>query len=68
MFERDSATDDARMRGAVAWLEEAVLLTREENRVQMFPSSLQVSSMLDAAEHLPRANVTEYYRGQLLTS
>ena len=33
-FERDSATDDTRVRTAVAWLEEAVLLTREENRVQ----------------------------------
>ena len=31
-FERDSATDDNRVRTAVAWLEEAVLLSREENR------------------------------------
>ena len=66
-FERDSATDDTRMRTAVAWLEEAVLLTREENRVQVFPSSLQVSSIQDAERRLARANVTEYYRGQLLT-
>ena len=29
-FERDSATDDTRVRTAVAWLEEAVLLTREK--------------------------------------
>ena len=34
-FERDSATDDTRVRSAVAWLEDAVLLTREENRVQV---------------------------------
>ena len=27
-FERDSATDDTRVRTAVAWLEEAELLTR----------------------------------------
>ena len=66
-FERDSATDDTRMRTAVAWLEEAVLLTREENRVQVFPSSLQVSSIQDAERRLARANVTEYYRDQLLT-
>ena len=66
-FERDSATDDTRMRTAVAWLEEAVLLTREENRVQVFPSSLQVSSVRDAERRLARADVTEYYREQLLT-
>ena len=42
-FERDSNTDDTRVRTAVAWLEDAVLLTREENRVQVFPSSLRVS-------------------------
>ena len=56
-FERDSATDDTRMRTAVAWLEEAVLLTREENRVQVFPSSLQVSSLDDARARLVRADV-----------
>ena len=33
-FERDSATDDTRVRTAVAWLEEAELLAREENVVQ----------------------------------
>ena len=41
-FEQDSATDDTRVRTAIAWLEEAVLLTREENEVQVFPASLQV--------------------------
>ena len=66
-FERDSTTDDTRMRTAVAWLEEAVLLTREENRVQVFPSSLQVSSIQDAERRLARANVADYHRGQLLT-
>ena len=56
-FQRDSATDDSRVRTAVAWLEDAVLLTREENRVQVFPSSLRVNSMeqarakLDGASH-----------------
>ena len=32
-FQRDSATEDTRVRTAVAWLEEAVLATREENQV-----------------------------------
>ncbi len=64
-FERDS-TDDMRMRTAVAWLEEAVLLTREENRVQVFPSSLRVSSIEAARVRLARAAITEVYREQLL--
>ncbi|MCY4188705.1 MAG: RecQ family ATP-dependent DNA helicase, partial [Bryobacterales bacterium] len=42
-FEQDSATDDTRVRTAIAWLEESELLTREENIVQVFPSSLRVT-------------------------
>ena len=49
-FERDSATDDTRVRTAVAWLEESELLTREENAVQVFPSSLRVSSVEEARQ------------------
>ena len=56
-FERDSATDDTRVRTAVAWLEEAVLLTREENRVQVFPSSLRVSSVADARTRIGKASI-----------
>ncbi len=66
-FERDSATDDTRVRTAVAWLEEAVLLTREENRVQVFPSSLRVSSIREASVKIQRAHIADAYRRQLLT-
>ena len=65
-FERDSATDDTRVRTAVAWLEEAELLTREENSVQVFPSSLRVGSVEEATTRLARADITDTYRGQLL--
>ena len=65
-FLRDSATDDNRVRTAVAWLEESVLVTREENRVQVFPSSLMVSSVEDALSILKREDVREDYRRQLL--
>ena len=65
-FERDSATDDTRLRTAVAWLEEAVLLTREENRVQVFPSSLRVGSIGEALSKLQQRNVAVEYRRQLL--
>ncbi len=65
-FRRDSATDDTRVRTAVAWLEEAVLLTREENQVQVFPSSLRVSTHEEARAKLQKARITDAYRSQLL--
>ncbi len=65
VFERDSATDDTRVRTAVAWLEEAKLLTREENRVQVFPSSLRVRSAEEVRERLRQAHITDDYRGRL---
>ena len=65
-FRRDSATDDTRVRTAVAWLEEAELLNREENRVQVFPSSLRVSSYEEARNRLQRAQINDTYRCQLL--
>jgi ATP-dependent DNA helicase RecQ len=66
-FERDSATDDTRVRTAISWLEEADLLYREENRVQVFPSSLRVGSLDEAREKLIKAPVTQVYRDQLLS-
>ena len=66
-FERDSATDDTRVRTSVAWLEEAVLLTREENKVQVFPSSLRVRSVEEARAKLKKARIADAYRRQLLT-
>ncbi len=66
-FQRDSTTDDTRIRTAVSWLEDAVLLTREENRVNVFPSSLRVNSVEEARERLKRTRIADKYRGQLLT-
>jgi len=65
-FRRDSATDDTRVRTAVSWLEEAELLQRDENLVQVFPSSLRVSSLNEAREKIEQAAVVEPVRGQLL--
>ncbi len=65
-FERDKATDDTRVKTAVAWLEEAKLLTREENRVQVFPSSLRIRTVEEAAAILDRAQITGRRRAQLL--
>lgn len=65
-FTRDSATEDTRVRTAVAWLEEAELLTREENRVSVFPSSLQVSTVEQAQERLDSSDLDEGQRLALL--
>ena len=65
-FRRDSATDDTRARTALAWLEESELLTREENRVQIFPSSLRVSSVEEAHKKLDSKPMTDRYRSHLL--
>ncbi len=64
-FRRDSTTDDTRVRTAVSWLEEAQLLTREENIVQIFPSSLQIDTIEKAVKRLERANIYQPRRSQL---
>jgi ATP-dependent DNA helicase RecQ len=65
-FDRDSATDDTRVRTAISWLEEAVLLKREENHVQIFPSSLRVNTLEEATAKLAKASMTDDYRHKLL--
>ena len=65
-FRRDSATDDTRVRTAIAWLEESQLLTREGNEVQVFPSSLRVSSVAEARKRLDGVELAAAYRQQLL--
>ncbi|MEQ9563371.1 MAG: RecQ family ATP-dependent DNA helicase, partial [Woeseiaceae bacterium] len=64
---RDSATDDTRVRTAVSWLEEAKLLSREENRVCLFPSSLRVSSLDEARDRLSKKEMTHERRRELLS-
>ena len=63
-FSRDSHTDDTRVKTAVAWLEDAQLLARNENRAEVFPSSLLVSNRDEAAARLAKLDVR--YRKQLL--
>ncbi|MDO9637291.1 MAG: RecQ family ATP-dependent DNA helicase [Pseudotabrizicola sp.] len=65
-FLRDSATDDTRVKTAVSWLEEATLVSREENRVQVFASSLMVRTLEEAAARLEQAQITNARRKQLL--
>ena len=65
-FGRDRATEDTRVRTALAWLEEAGLLMREENRVQVFPSALRVTSLEEARDRIEKKVTVDAYRPQLL--
>lgn len=65
-FERDTNTDDTRVKTAVSWLEEATLLSREENKVQVFPSSLRIRNLEEAEAILARVAITGTRRKQLL--
>ncbi len=65
-FQRESATDDTRVKTALSWLEEAKLLSREENRVQVFPSSLRVRNLDEAGTRIDKAEITGIRRTQLM--
>ncbi|MDE0663696.1 MAG: RecQ family ATP-dependent DNA helicase [Candidatus Dadabacteria bacterium] len=66
-FVKDSATDDTRVRTAISWLEDAVLLTREENLVKVFPSSLQMNSLEEISGILRKKSVSPAYQEKLLS-
>ena len=51
-FARDSATDDDRVRTAIAWLEESTLIKRDENRTSIFPSTLRIPKLDAACSHI----------------
>ena len=65
-FARDGATDDTRVKTAVAWLEESALLYRDENRVRVYPSCLKVPNVAAARDILGQANMTQAYRSSLI--
>ena len=53
-FARDRATDDDRVRTAIAWLEESKLARRDENHTSVFPSSLRLPNLAAARERIER--------------
>lgn len=64
-FTRDSATEDTRVKTAVAWLEEAKLLTRDENRVSVYPSCLKVPTLAEARQIIDAASLQPRMRKAL---
>ena len=63
-FRRDTHTDDTRIKTAIAWLEDARLVQRDENRAEVFASSLLVGTVDEAKERL--AKIEERHRGPLV--
>ena len=63
-FRRDTHTDDTRIKTAIAWLEDARLVQRDENRAEVFASSLLVGTLDEAKERLAR--IDERHRGPLV--
>ena len=59
-------TDDTRVKTAVAWLEESHLLSREENRTEIFPSALRIQSIEEARQKLERARLYQGRSKELL--
>lgn len=57
---------DTRIKTAVAWLENAELLERNENRTQVFPASLRFKHIDEARQKLAGASYSEKRRQQLL--
>ena len=64
-FARDSATDDDRVRTAIAWLEESKLAWRDENRISVFPSSLSVPNLKAARERIDRESKRRNLRNNI---
>ena len=66
-FERDAMTDDTRVKTAVAWLEESHLLSREENRTEVFtPPPCASSPSKRRSRRLERANLYQGRSKELL--
>ena len=57
-FGRDRDTEDTRVKIAVSWLEEAVLLKRDENFVRVFPSSLKIRTIDEARKRIETVDTT----------
>jgi len=70
-FARDSATDDDRVRTALAWLEEFKLARRDENLTSVYPSSLRVPNVTAARDRIGREgnrrNIRKDVRDRMLS-
>ena len=65
-FTRDSAIPDDRVRTSIAWLEESVLVKRDENRTTVFPASLIINQFNTAKQHILSEGAKKGIRADVL--
>jgi ATP-dependent DNA helicase RecQ len=65
-FDRADRARDSRVKTAVAWLENAALLERNENRTQVFPASLRFKDLNEAQQKLAVVHYSAERQKQLL--
>ncbi len=65
-IEAESPDADTKVRTALAWLERARFLERNENHTRVFPGSLKVGSLEDAGKRLARADLSDDMRRKYL--
>ena len=65
-FDLASRDKDTRVKTALAWLENADLLERNENRSQVFPASLRFRELEEAKRRLASADYSQERQRQLL--
>ena len=65
-IEAENPDADTKVRTAVAWLERARFLERNENHTRVFPGCLKVGSLEDAGKRLARADLSEDMRHKYL--
>jgi ATP-dependent DNA helicase RecQ len=64
-FDLESRDRDTRVKTALAWLENANLLERNENRSQVFPASLRFRALADARRRLAGSDLSAERQRQL---
>jgi ATP-dependent DNA helicase RecQ len=65
-LESERRDAETKVRTALAWLERARCLQRDENRTRVFPANLKVGSVAQADEALRKANFAEQTRARYL--
>ena len=66
-FDLESRDRDTRVKTALAWLENANLLERNENRSQVFPASLRFRELQEARQRLAASDLSAERQRQLLS-
>ncbi len=61
-IEAENPDADTKVRTAIAWLERARFVQRDENHTRVFPGSLRIGSLAEAEKRLARADLSDDMR------